>query len=546
MNKIESVNSPKLLNFKTKTIVKICLIFLISAIIASQLVPFSTICKFSKMAYLSDLVLPSVVLVYSRIDYSGTFYIPLKTGPEAFSVQGYISGVGSGFFVNPNGYIVTNGHVVFCFESKNFKEDPETKNWIIQDAVSRLLNYLSTEYGVYFSQDEIQIILNYNIKNGQIERSERSVFVILGEATGDVIEAKRGISATVVNADPFMGRDLAILKVELRNTPSLLIADSDEVKVGDQVYAFGYPGVATFHPMLSSNTLLVPSVTQGIVSAKKLTIKDIAAIQHSAPTTHGNSGGPLVDEQGRVVGVNNMGSVSEVGLEVAGFNFAVASNVLRDFLRENGVENSVGDTTIQYQKGLAFYYAKMYASAKKQFEIVTTLFPYHWRAKQLEQECVAAIAKGEKANSSVTIWGGPSTVKVKKEAITINGSIQHTSEMPIDVEISWPATQVTLEYMKPDKSVVTHTVTISKKGKFTDTLIPDVAGQWSVKASWQGDEDHTGATSNTFTFTVSEPSLVEILTETGLIYVIPVALVAIIVAVLFIIRRGKAPPPPPP
>jgi len=514
-------------------------VLLLVAIIPFNFVPPKIDYAFSNEAYLTELALPAVVLVYSRVDYYGLFYIPWDTGPEEFTVSGYVGSMGSGFFVNPNGYLVTNGHVVFCFESKNYKEDSYTKNWIVQDAVSALVKWYSSKYSWSFTQDELQIILNYNLDYGQIKEISRSTYIILGEAVGDVIEAKRGISATVVNADPFLGRDLAILKAELSNTPSIMIEDSDKVKISDTVYAFGYPGVVTLHPVLSSSTLLAPSVTQGVISGKRLNLLDIPVIQHSAPTTHGNSGGPLLNDQGKVIGVNNMGSLSELGLEVAGFNFAVVSNVLRNFLKENGVENSVGETHTQFQKGLAFYYAKMYASAKKQFDTVVALFPYHWRAKQLSQECQLSISRGEKANSTISIEASPLSVKVGKEAITINGSLQHTSEMPLPIEILWPATQITLEYTAPDGKSITHTVLCSKDGKFTDTFTPEVSGKWSVKALWHGSEDHNGATSSALTFTATEPSLIETLIDTGLIYLIPVALAVVLVAI-FLLKRGKA------
>lgn len=527
---------------------KCCVTFLIFLITAIQFAPLRTGYAFSSGAYVTEQALPAVALVYSRVDYEGTFYIPWVSGTLAYTVTHYIAAMGSGFFVNPNGYLVTNGHVVFCFTKKNYAEDSTTKDYIIQDGVTALINWYEQQNGPTFTQSDAQTILSYNQQNAIIKDELRSVYVILGEADGDVIEAKRGISATVVNSDPFMGRDLAILKVELSNTPSLLIGDSDDVKTGDSVYAFGYPGVVAFHPQLSSVTLLEPSVTQGVVSAKRLTQQDIAAIQHSASTTHGNSGGPLLDENGVVVGVNNMGSITEVGLEVAGFNFAVASNVLRDFLRENGVENSIGDITVQYRKGLAFYYAKMYDSAKKQFDAVTTLFPYQWRAKQLSQECQLAISKGERAESSVMLSVSPSAVEVKKQAITVNGTLEHASEMPIAVGISWPATQITLQYTKPDGSIVTHTVLNSRDGAFIDTFTPDVSGQWSVKASWEGDADHMSAVSSASAFKVTDPTLIEILTDTGLIYAIPVAVVVVIVAIYFMMRRkaGAQPLPPPP
>ncbi|MEM2885373.1 MAG: trypsin-like peptidase domain-containing protein [Thermoproteota archaeon] len=518
-----------------------------SAILVPLLVPLEESRAYSQASYVTESALPAVVLVYSRIDYSGTFYVPWVWGAEAYTVTRYVSSMGSGFFVNPNGYLVTNGHVVFCFVSKDFKDDSVTRSYIIQDAVYALLSWCQEQYGVTFTQSDIQVTLDYNAAYGQIRESYRSTYVILGEAQGNVIEAKRGVSATVVNAEPFLGRDLAILKVELSNTPSLLLGDSDRVKTGDTVYAFGYPGVVAFHQQLSQSTLLAPSVTQGIVSGKRLTQQDILAIQHSAPVTHGNSGGPLLGEDGKVVGVNNMGSITELGLEVAGFNFAVASNVLADFLRENGVANSVGGVTLQFQRGLAFYYAGMYASAKKEFDAVTTLFPYQWRAAQLSQECQAAISRGERASSSITASVSPATVKAKKEAVTVSGYVRHASEMPVALNFSWPAAQITVQYTRPDGSTVTRAVLNSPEGTFADTFTPDVAGRWSITAFWQGDEDHAGATSSVLTFDAAEPTVLEAMAENGTIYAIPAAFVAAVAAVL-VRRRSKTgnPPPPPP
>jgi len=138
----------------------------------------------------------------------------------------------------------------------------------------------------------------------------------------------------------------------------------------------------------------------------------------------------------------------------------------------------------------------------------------------------------------VALSAVPLTVKARSEAITVNGALQHASEMPMAFELSWPATQVTVQYIRPDGSSVTHTVTNSDDGTFTDTFTPDASGQWSVKASWVGDEDHEGAVSDALAFTVTEPSLIEMMTNTWIIYAIPVVAGAIVV--IFIARKRKA------
>jgi len=59
--------------------------------------------------------------------------------------------MGSGFFVNPNGYIITNGHVVFCYKSSNYKDDAVTKSYIIQDATTLLIEYAQQQCGITFT-----------------------------------------------------------------------------------------------------------------------------------------------------------------------------------------------------------------------------------------------------------------------------------------------------------------------------------------------------------------------------------------------------------
>jgi len=70
------------------------------------------------------------------------------------------------------------------------------------------------------------------------------------------------------------------------------------------------------------------------------------------------------------------------------------------------------------------------------------------------------------------------------------------------------------------------------------TYEPDASGQWSVKASWAGDEDHEGAVSGAVAFTVTEPSPIETVTNTGVIYAIPG--VAVAIAAIYVMRKRSA------
>lgn len=85
--------------------------------------------------------------------------------------------------------------------------------------------------------------------------------------------------------------DLVILRVDAKKLPVLALGDSDGVRPGDAVVAIG-------HPLGFADT-----VSNGLVSAVRHINEDLDVLQISAPIAPGSSGGPLFDEQGRVIGV---------------------------------------------------------------------------------------------------------------------------------------------------------------------------------------------------------------------------------------------------
>jgi S1-C subfamily serine protease len=135
----------------------------------------------------------------------------------------------------------------------------------------------------------------------------------------------QSIDATLVGSDPYT--DIAVLKV---NTPSsalttLTLGDSDAVHVGDSVVAIGNPfGLSR-------------SVTAGIVSAIQRQITsptpDQYAIDHviqtDAAINHGNSGGPLLNARGEVIGVNAQIETGGITQGNVGVGFAVPSNTVK-------------------------------------------------------------------------------------------------------------------------------------------------------------------------------------------------------------------------
>jgi putative serine protease PepD len=152
------------------------------------------------------------------------------------------------------------------------------------------------------------------------------------------------LPARIIGRDP--GSDVAVLKVAKNDLPAVEFADSDKASVGDPVIAFGSP--------LGLNG----TVTTGIISALERPVKTggreggeeayMAAIQTDAAINPGNSGGPLVDGDGRVLGVDSAiatipGETGKAGS--IGLGFAIPMNQAKR-TAEQLIANGKATTTV--------------------------------------------------------------------------------------------------------------------------------------------------------------------------------------------------------
>lgn len=157
------------------------------------------------------------------------------------------------------------------------------------------------------------IMTNYHVVQG----ARRVRVVLVSRPEGGSIVRPRGktLEATVVGVDE--ETDLALLKVSGATLSPLPLGDSDTLRPGQLVFAFG-------SPMGLDNT-----VTMGVVSAvgRQLEPDDpMVYIQTDAPINPGSSGGPLVDARGRVVGINTL--ILSQGGGNEGLGFAAPSNIV--------------------------------------------------------------------------------------------------------------------------------------------------------------------------------------------------------------------------
>jgi serine protease Do len=148
-------------------------------------------------------------------------------------------------------------------------------------------------------------------------------------------EGGKSYDAEVIDRSP--GNDLALIRLRngARLTPGAFFAGN--VDDGSDVFAIGYPGGVDVAQGLNKEDMMRPQVpvkTKGSVSGGR-SAKEFETLLHTAAIGSGNSGGPLVDACGRIVGINSFGTVSSDG--DAEFFFAIANREVRGFLARNKI-----------------------------------------------------------------------------------------------------------------------------------------------------------------------------------------------------------------
>jgi S1-C subfamily serine protease len=208
-------------------------------------------------------------------------------------------GTGSGFIISPEGWVVTNHHVI--------------------------------------TGEKSTIIVHGRKLEVTIEVS--AIEVLLPPRAGGAAQRLR---ATVYAEDPDL--DLAILRVDGSDLPYAAIGDSDAMSSGEAVAAVGYPygGALDIDKPKTADAVPSPSIANGALSATRVgTDGDARFLQVSTALHPGNSGGPIADAEGYVVGVAQLRlrDAEDIG-------FAVPINRVKQFLQKHGIEAALPVTLL--------------------------------------------------------------------------------------------------------------------------------------------------------------------------------------------------------
>lgn len=360
-------------------------------------------------ARLAALIRPSVVMILNhycaQIKFTELSHSSLAGRAYPFC----LTQSGSGFFVDQNGYIATNGHVVTSL--------PETSliYGVANGSLDNLLtdyfySYLSSQTSLPVDKGMVETKVQDAHKNQEslyqmagvidqlnkqnlikIENSQNDYYVQLGNtplqmAQSEVVSSPDIVTATFVAADyqlpdPVLGfssSDVALLKIDGTGYPALPLADASGLSVGSNILVVGFPGIA-----MGSKSLLLdvsaraePTFTRGVISAfKQAKGNQKKLIQTDASISHGHSGGPAVSLDGQVIGIATYGLDPAEGS--GNYNFLRDITDLQDLMKKNQLSIDPGETYSLWQRGLANYWLSYLKPAKNDFDQVASLYPVH-------------------------------------------------------------------------------------------------------------------------------------------------------------------------
>jgi S1-C subfamily serine protease len=303
---------------------------------------------------------------------------------QGSSQRHFVGGHGSGFFASPDGYIVTNAHVVDMVH----KGDEQAHAQIVNDFLAQLAKENPDVARLPPAQRDALVR-----KVSQAIKLAKKVSVVI-LPNGDQLVYDIKAFGTPVGLSG--SKDVAVLKVQTRNAPTLLLGDESSIEIQDTIYAVGYPAATDdLVGVLDEKSTLEATITDGKVSAMKKTSDGVQVIQVTTVISPGNSGGPAVNQQGQVIGLATFKAT-----QAEGYNFLVPASTVKEFLRQSGVQNEDSLTNLAFRKGLGLYWDGRYSEAIKEFEEVRQLFPAHTEALALITHAQELKRQGKEKSSS--------------------------------------------------------------------------------------------------------------------------------------------------
>ncbi|MBI1847755.1 MAG: trypsin-like peptidase domain-containing protein, partial [Candidatus Rokubacteria bacterium] len=321
---------------------------------------------------------PAVALITAQV--GGEVTVDCGRGPITVTPPPFVE-TGTGWFVDGRGYVVTNAHVV----------DPPHRlpPWVTHELKKKAIDQACVEPALRAKglmrgqQPDFEDQIRRGV-SGQALATAKVVAqpqIIVQLSSGVKLAAQvRKFSAPLYidNANqplPDSGRDLALLQVAPGAYPALAVATRNP-QIGDGVHILGFPGVVAAHELLNESATREASVTAGAVSGVKQDAIRQDLVQTDAPAAHGNSGGPAIADDAKVLWVMTFITLSPSGGSIVqGFNFLIPARDVLKFLQGTDVKQGESRFNIEWAAGLDLLFRERFSAAAVKIEQANRLTP---------------------------------------------------------------------------------------------------------------------------------------------------------------------------
>lgn len=302
-------------------------------------------------------------------------------------------GSGSGFIIHHEGTILTSAHVVAPTRDRESVQ----RDLLANGAIATLMQH--------FPVETLRSLQREGKLAGLVSEVAAKGSLAGWEITNE-IELSNGERHpfTIISYSPPLhqkGNDLAILSIRRENLPTLVVGDSDRVQVGSSVWAVGYPAVASstddiIGGWLSKESDLEATINPGTITAIKRNAANTPVFQSNVAIYQGNSGGPVVDQEGRVIAVSTWGHTNAEQIR-----FLVPVNVAGELLAKAKVQlNEPGSFDRSYRQALEEASKGSWASAQREIGAASVFF-------QGSPDLLRFRSEAERAGRSRPLWAHP-------------------------------------------------------------------------------------------------------------------------------------------
>lgn len=369
--------------------------------------------------YLSDALSPAVVKIYHLVCGA------LVVNGSTLTNDACTGFSGSGFLVTSNGYIATNGHVV-VYSAQDALVDILTTNPSAMSAFLRgiglsadqvkqvnaspvtLASIISKIYDIpdsqlHFDNQKQLTLVAVGITPPKLDQLTSSTDIArlqhetrdlkIAKIIGYNYAAKDKLTAIADPSKGFSSSDVALIKIDIENAPTIALSKA-RVMQNQKVFLIGFPGDA--ENQLTDNSQLDVSVTDGVISSvRQAAGKNGLLYQSDADASHGNSGGPALDESGKAIGLLTYRASGDSSGNAAK-SYIRDINDFSDLAGKLHIDiNSASSTQLAWEEGLGLYSKNHYSAALRDFSAVQDAYPAHRLAGGYVNASQAAIDAGK-------------------------------------------------------------------------------------------------------------------------------------------------------